>query len=72
VAENNRTQTYRQVITNPEVKKILMKEYNVSEETYYDIIVQFNQQQSRVHYFTDPDAIMESLHDFFQKAMTSK
>jgi hypothetical protein len=27
----------------------------------------FNQRQSHVHYFTDPDAIMEALHLFFEK-----
>jgi hypothetical protein len=69
VEENNRTQTYRQVITDPDVKQIMMEDYEVTEETYYQIVVQFNQQQGHVHYFTDPDAIMESLHAFFQKTL---
>jgi len=72
VEENNRTQTYRQVITDPDVKEILMKEYDVNEVAYYQTLVQFNQQQSHVHYFTDPDAIMESLHTFFQKSLAGK
>lgn len=72
VGENNRTQTYRQVITDPDVKDILMKEYDVTEETYYQTLVQFNQKQSHVHYFTDPDAIMEALHSFFEKNQTGK
>jgi len=72
VAENNRIQTYRQVITDPDVKQILMKEYDVDEITYYQTLVQFNQQQSHVHYFTDPDAIMEALHSFFEKNQTGK
>jgi CarboxypepD_reg-like domain len=72
VEENNRTQTYRQVITDPDVKEILMKEYEVSEDAYYQTLVQFNQQQGHVHYFTDPDAIMEALHSFFEKNQTGK
>lgn len=72
ISENNRTQTYRQVITDPDVKKILRDHYRVSEDAYYDIVVRFNQQQSHVHYFTDPDAIMEALHDFFEKATATK
>lgn len=72
VAENNRTQTYRQVITDPDVKDILMREYDVTEDTYYQTLVQFNQQQSHVHYFTDPDAIMEALHSFFEKNQIAK
>jgi hypothetical protein len=72
VEENNKTQTFRQVITDPDVKEILMKEYEVSENTYYQMLVLFNQQQSHVHYFTDPDAIMEALHTFFEKNQTGK
>lgn len=72
VEENNRTQTYRQVITDPDVKDILMREYDVMEDTYYQTLVQFNQQQSHVHYFTDPDAIMEALHSFFEKNQAGK
>ena len=69
IEENNRTQTFRQVITDPDVKKIMMDEYDVSEEVYYQLVVKFNQQQSHVHYFTDPDAIMEALHSFFEKSL---
>jgi CarboxypepD_reg-like domain len=72
VEENNRTQTYRQVITDPDVKEILMNEYDVNEDTYYQTLVIFNQRQSHVHYFTDPDAIMEALHLFFEKNQTDK
>lgn len=72
VDENNRTQTYRQVITDPDVKEILMNEYDMNEETYYHTLVQFNQKQGHVHYFTDPDAIMEALHSYFEKNQTGK
>jgi hypothetical protein len=72
VEENNRTQTFRQVITDPDVKEILMKDYEVTENTYYQLIAEFNQQHAAVHYFTDPDAIMEALHTFFEGAGTRK
>ena len=72
VEENNRTQTYRQVITDPDVKEILMNEYDVDEESYYQTLVMFNQKQTHVHYFTDPDAIMEALHTFFENTLAGK
>jgi hypothetical protein len=72
VEENNRTQTYRQVINDPDVKEILMNEYDLSEDNYYQTLVQFNLKQSHVHYFTDPDAIMEALHTFFEKSLAVK
>jgi carboxypeptidase-like protein len=72
VEENNRTQTYRQVITDPDVKEILMNEYDLGEENYYQTLVMFNQKQTHVHYFTDPDAIMEALHTFFENSLAGK
>ncbi len=72
VEENNRTQTFRQVITDLDVKEILMKDYEVTEDMYYQLIAEFNQQHAAVHYFTDPDAIMEALHTFFEKAEARK
>lgn len=67
VEENNRTQVYRQVITDPDVKNIMKKEYGIDEETYYSIIEKFNQQHPSVHYYSDPDAVMEALHQFFER-----
>lgn len=67
IEENNRTQTFRQVITDPDVKAILMEDHDVDEDTYYKLIEQFNLMHPAVHYFTDPDAIMEALHGFFEK-----
>lgn len=67
IEENNRTQTFRQVITDPDVKKIMVEDHHIDEETYYSLIEKFNIQHPSVHYFTDPDAIMEALHGFFEK-----
>jgi hypothetical protein len=72
VEENNRTQTFRQVITDPDVKSILMNDYEVTEELYYHLIENFNMQHAAVHYFTDPDAIMEALHSFFEKRLAGR
>lgn len=72
VEENNRTQTFRQVITDSDVKEILMKDYEVSEEIYYHTIENFNLKHAAVHYFTDPDAIMEALHSFFEQQLAGK
>jgi len=72
IEENNRTQTFRQVITDPDVKSILMNDYEVSEEIYYHLIENFNMQHAMVHYFNDPDSIMEALHSFFAKELAGK
>jgi len=72
IEENNRTQTFRQVITDPDVKAILMQDYEVDEDTYYQIVEKFNLSHAAVHYFTDPDAIMEALHTFFVKNSVAK
>jgi len=69
VVENNLTQTYRQVMADPDVRHIMMETYGISEEKYYALLVQFNQQFSPVQYFTDPDSIMEALHEFFERVL---
>ncbi|MBX2898368.1 MAG: carboxypeptidase-like regulatory domain-containing protein [Cyclobacteriaceae bacterium] len=72
IEENNRTQTFRQVITDPDVKKIMMEDHHIEEETYYHLVEKFNMQHPAVHYFTDPDAIMEALHGFFEKNIPAR
>jgi hypothetical protein len=69
VEENNRTQTYVQVITDPDVKKILTEAFELTDEQYYDRVVQFNQKNMAVQYFTDPDKIMEALYAFFSRSI---
>jgi hypothetical protein len=67
VFHNNATQTFRQVITDPDVKKIMMEDHDVDEVVYYRLIELFNLQHPHAHYATDPDEIMEALHAFFSK-----
>lgn len=69
IRENNRTQTYRQVILDPDVTKIMMETHKISEDKYYALLAQFNERNVHVHYFTDPDAIMEELHTFIEAAL---
>lgn len=72
IEENNRTLTFRQVITDPDVKAIMMQGYDVDEDRYYQLIEQFNLTHAGVHYFTDPDSIMEALHVFFTNQLSEK
>lgn len=65
VEESNKTQTYVQVIIDPIVKEIFTKEYELSDQEYYDGLAIFNQQQRNIHYSTDPEVIMEALHAYF-------
>ncbi len=66
VEENNKTQTFRQVITDPDVREIMKKEYELTDESYYNLLVEFNRLHRTVHYYTDADGIMEELHRFFE------
>lgn len=67
VEESNKTQTYVQVITDPVVKEIFTKDYNLGDEEYYDRLAIFNQQYRSIQYATDPEVIMEALHSYFSK-----
>jgi hypothetical protein len=66
VEENNKAQTYVQVITDPVVKEIMMKAYSITELVYYEQLAIFNQEHASISYSTDPEEIMEALHEFFQ------
>lgn len=65
VEQSNKTQTYVQVITDPIVKEIFTKDYELSDEEYYDRLATFNQQYRSIQYATDPEVIMEALHAYF-------
>jgi hypothetical protein len=68
IEESNRTQTYVQVITDPVVKEIFTKNYNLSEEEYYALLARFNEHYREISYATDPEDIMEALHSYFEAA----
>lgn len=65
VEESNKTQTYVQVITDPIVKEIFTKDYELSDEEYYNRLASFNQQYRSIQYATDPEVIIEALHAYF-------
>lgn len=65
VEQSNKTQTYVQVITDPIVKEIFTKDYELTDEEYYDRLANFNQQYRSIQYATDPEVIMEALHSYF-------
>lgn len=69
VDEENKSQTYRQVITDPSVKEIMLKDHHISETTYYHLLAQFNLEHRMVQYFTDPDAIMMALHNYIDRSL---
>jgi hypothetical protein len=65
--ENDRIRTFMEVVCDPLIKEELMTDHEVSEIMYYDLLVKFNQQKFPVIYSNDADAIITSLHDFFEK-----
>jgi hypothetical protein len=65
--ENDAIRTFIEVLMDPTVKEELMNDHAVSETAYYDLLVKFNQQKSPVIYSNDAEAIIASLHDFFER-----
>lgn len=65
VEESNKTQTFVQIITDPIVKEIFTKEYELTDEEYYGLLAKFNQAYKSMQYATNPDDIMEALHSYF-------
>jgi hypothetical protein len=67
IQENERTLTYLQVVSDQETRELLMEEYSLSEEHYYNLLAQFNQQSGELQYSTDPNKIITSLKSFLSK-----
>jgi hypothetical protein len=65
--ENDRIRTFIEVITDPTIKEELMQDHGVSEIRYYEILVKFNKQKFEVIYSSDADAIIKSLHEYFNE-----
>jgi len=65
--ENDRIRTFIEVVTDPLMKEEFMIEHDVSETEYYDLLVKFNQQKFSAIYSNDAEAIIISLHEFFDK-----
>lgn len=65
--ENDNVKTFMEVITDPSVKEELMEDYSVGEIAYYNILVKFNEQKFPVIYSNDSQAIIDALHEFFEK-----
>ena len=68
IRENDRTSTYVQVVTDPEVRENIMYEHSLTEQEYFDLLVKYNQESADVIYSTRPQEIIDSMRDFFTKA----
>lgn len=66
VFENNRTYIYNQVINDEHLRKELMEEFKLTETTFYNLLVKFNQQFREVQYYSDRERIVEALRHFFE------
>jgi hypothetical protein len=65
--ENNRVQTYVDVvINNPETKAGLMQKYGLSEEEYYAILTKFNEKYYNVMYYLSVAELTSFLNRFFE------
>ena len=65
--ENIRVQTYVDVIiNNPRTKTELMKKYFLSENEYYAILTEFNEQHYRVMYYLTSPELVSLLTTFFE------
>ena len=67
INENDRIKTYIQVINDQETREDIMFDFELTETQYYGTLALFNQQSQDVLYSTDPQEIISSLRQYFQK-----
>ena len=72
INENDRIQTYIQVIHDQETREDIMYDHGLTETEYYSTLALFNQQSQDVLYSTNPNEIIASLRQFFDRAYAKK
>ncbi|HCW07773.1 MAG TPA: hypothetical protein DGG95_10465 [Cytophagales bacterium] len=60
------TQTYVEIVTNPEVKQELMDRFSLSDSTFYKILTHFNEQHREITHSGSQSQILNSLFAFFE------
>lgn len=67
--ENIRVKTYIDVvINNSDTKTQLMTKYALSEDEYYRILTEFNEEHYRVMYYLTPAELISLLNTFYERA----
>jgi hypothetical protein len=69
--EQQKIQVFLDLITSQQFKAEMMDLFSISEETYYDVLVEFNTANRDVHYLKDESVIQKRINDFFEKALGS-
>jgi hypothetical protein len=64
IKENDRTYVYNRVINDEQVKEELLREFRISEKTFYELLAQFNRTHRHVQYYTREEEILEELKNF--------
>lgn len=65
--EQQKVQTFLDVITSAEFKNNIITTFSISEDQYYDILIAFNTEKRSVHYLTDELDIKQQIEDYFRK-----
>jgi len=71
--DNIRVKTYVDVVINdPATKNRLMKENNLTEVQYYDVLAQFNEKNYNVMYYLTAGELVTLLNNFFNRTAPLK
>jgi hypothetical protein len=68
IRENDRTITYLRVVSDQEIRESMMEQFELTENRYYDLLAQFNEQSGDLKYSRDPEEIVSALKSFLKQA----
>ena len=69
--EQQKVQTYVDLITRPQFRHEIMETFSISEDEYYSILIRFNTENQAAHYLTDEAEIKKAVHNFFSEALAN-
>lgn len=60
------TQTYAEIVTNPQIKSEIQSRFSLSDSTYYSILTHFNERHQEVTHSGKQGEILAALFSFFE------
>ncbi len=72
MADNEKIRIYLEVINDPDLKNEIMERHKITEEKYYDLLSNFNENNKQIMYSSNVGLILNALLSFFETQSKKK
>ncbi|NOS92353.1 MAG: hypothetical protein HOP30_10560 [Cyclobacteriaceae bacterium] len=72
MADNEKIKIYLEIVNDPDLKNEIMERYKITEEKYYDLLSNFNENNKEIMYSSNVGLILNGLLSFFETQTKKK